>query len=100
MGYMGYGKTPYAVSYLLTVWYGKNTVYDKVRLRYGTMVRCHGVIMAKFAWWYSMFQYIRCVMVEYVERVSSVTTLYIDHCKVFENISLADRQTDRQTNMH
>ena len=32
---------------MLTVWYGKNTVpgtlvYDMVRLRYGTMVRCRG----------------------------------------------------------
>ena len=51
--------------------------------------------MAKFAWWYGMFQYIRSVRVEYVVRISSVTSLYIGHWKVFENISLADRQTDR-----
>ena len=42
-----------------------------------------------------MFQYIRPVRVEYVIRISSVTSLHIGHWKVFENISLADRQTDR-----
>ena len=41
-----------------------------------------------------MFQYIRSVRVEYVVRISSITSLYIGHWKVFENISLADRQTD------
>ena len=41
-----------------------------------------------------MFQFIRSVRVEYVVRVSSVTSLYIGHWKVFDNISLADRQTD------
>ena len=53
--------------------------------------------MAKFTWWYGMFQYIRPVRVEYVVRISSVTTLYIDHWKVLESIRLADRRTDRQT---
>ena len=53
--------------------------------------------MAKFALWYGMFQYIRSVWFEYVVRISSVTSLYIGHWRVFENISLADRQTDRQT---
>ena len=33
--------------------------------------------------------------VESVVRISSVTTSYIDHWKVFENKSHADRQTDR-----
>ena len=46
-----------------------------------------------------MFQYIRSVRVEYVVRISSVTTLYTDHWKVFENISNADRQTD-ETDFH
>ena len=52
--------------------------------------------MAKFASWYGIFQYIRPVRVEYVVRISSVASLYIGHWKVFKNISLADRQTDRQ----
>ena len=53
--------------------------------------------MAKFAWWYGMFQYVRSVRVECVVRVSSVTTLCFNHWKGFEDISLADRQqTDRQ----
>ena len=51
--------------------------------------------MAKFAWWYGMFQYIRPVRFEYVIRISSVTTLYIGHWKMLENISHADRQTDK-----
>ena len=55
---------------------------------------------AKFSWWYGMFQYIRSVRVKYVVRISSVTSLYIGHWKVFENISLADRQTDRQINIY
>ena len=41
-----------------------------------------------------MFEYIRSVRVEYVVRISSVTTFYIDHWNVFENVSHADRQTD------
>ena len=53
--------------------------------------------MAKFAWWYGMFQYIRSVRVEYVVRISSVTSSYIGRWKVLKNISFADRQTDRQT---
>ena len=36
------GKTPHVVWYVLTVWYGKNTAYGMVRLRYGTMVQCRG----------------------------------------------------------
>ena len=60
--------------------------------------------MAKVAWWYGMLQYIRSVRVEYVVRTSSVTSLYIDHWNVCENISHADRQTvrqrDRQTSLH
>ena len=44
-----------------------------------------------------MFQYIRSVRrVEYVARISSVTTFYIHHWKVFKNIRHADRQTDLQ----
>ena len=42
-----------------------------------------------------MIQNIGSVRVEHVVRISSVTTLYIDHWKVFENIIHADRQTDR-----
>ena len=51
MGYVGgmacgnMGKPPYVVWYVLTVWYGKNTVYGTARLRYGTMVRCRGCII-------------------------------------------------------
>ena len=41
-----------------------------------------------------MLQYMRSVRVEYVLRISSVTSLYIGNWKVFENIGLADRQTD------
>ena len=51
--------------------------------------------MAKFAWSYGMFQYIRSVRVEYAVRISYVTTLCIDHWKMLEKISHADRQTDR-----
>ena len=53
--------------------------------------------MARFAWWYGMFHYIRSVRVEYVLRIPSVTTLYVDHRNVFKNIDHADRQTDGQT---
>ena len=42
-----------------------------------------------------MLQYITSVTVDYVVGISSLTTLYIDYCKVFENISHADRQTDK-----
>ena len=42
-----------------------------------------------------MFQYIRSARVEYVVRVSSVTSKYIGHWKVFGNRSIADRQTGR-----
>ena len=92
--------------------YGKNTVSGMVcvdgmgrakhSIWYGTFaVWYHGTVswmyyIANFAWWYSMFQHIRSVRVEYVVRISSVTSLYIDHWKVFENINLPDRQTDRQ----
>ena len=77
---------------------GNTHIYGMVALWYhGTMSGVY--YMAKFAWWYSMFQYIRPVRVEYVARISSVTSLYIGRWQVFENISLADRQTDRQTDM-
>ena len=76
-------------------------------MRYGTLAVCYdGTVswiyyLAKFAWWYGMFRYIRSVRVEYVVRISPVTTLpgiyrHTDHWKVFKNISRADRQTDRQ----
>ena len=113
----------HVVWYVLTVWYGENTVYGMVRLRYGMVcvdgmvqekhsiwygtfaARYHGTVswmyyMAKCAWWYGTFQYIRSVRVEYVVRVSSVTSLYIGHWKVFENPGLPDRQTDRQADLH
>ena len=84
---------------LLVVWYGKNTVcmwYSTSAVWYdGTVSWIY--FMAKFAWWYGMFQYIRSVRAEYVVRISSVITLYIEHWKLSENISQADRQTDRQT---
>ena len=44
-----------------------------------------------------MFQHIRYARVEYVVRISSATTLYIHHWKVFDSISHADRQRDRET---
>ena len=47
-----------------------------------------------------MFQCIRSVRVACIVRISSVTSLYIGHWKMFENITLADRQTDRQANLH
>ena len=72
-----------------SIWYGTFAVWY-----HGTMSWMY--YMAKFAWWYGMFQYIRSVRVEYVIQISSVTSLYIGHWKLFENISLADRQTDRQ----
>ena len=81
-------------------------IREKHSIWYGTFaVWYHGTVSwmyykAKPAWWCGMFQYVRSVRVKYAVRVSSVTTLYIDHCRVFENISLADRQTDRQTNIH
>jgi len=96
--------------------YGKTTVCgmvcvdgmvrEKHSIWYGTfVVWYHGAMswmyyMAKFALWYGMFQYIRSVRVENVVRISIVTSLYIGHWKVFENISLrTDRQTDRQTRL-
>ena len=51
--------------------------------------------MAKYCLWYGIFQYIRSVRVEYIVRISSVTTLHIDDWNVFENIRHADRQTNR-----
>ena len=57
------------------------------------------IYMAKYCWWYGRFQYIRPVRVEYVAQVSSVTTLFIDHWNVFQNIRHADRQTGRQTDL-
>ena len=105
---MGYGICSW-----YSIWeYGKTTVCgmdcvdgmgrEKHSIWYGTFaVWYHGTMswmyyMAKFAWWYGMFQYIRSVRVEYVVRISSVTSLYIGHWKVSENISIADRQADRQ----
>ena len=41
-----------------------------------------------------MFQHISSVKVEYVVRISSATTFYIDYWKVFENVSHAGRQAD------
>ena len=73
-----------------SIWYGTFAVwYD------GTMSWMSYKYMAKFAWWYGMFQYIRPVRVEYVVRISSVTSIYIGHWKVFEEMSLADRYADR-----
>ena len=67
----------------------------------GGMVRWYGTagifFMTKFAWWYGMSQYIGSLRVEYVARTSSVTTLNIDHWKVFEHIIHADRHAGRQT---
>ena len=73
-----------------SIWYGMFAVWY-----HGTMSWMY--YMGKFAWWYGMLQCTRSVRVEYVVRISSVTRLYIGHWKVFENISLADRQTDKQT---
>ena len=95
------------MGYVGGIVYGKNTVCgmvcvdgmvrEKHSIRYGMFaVWYHGTVlwvyyMAKFAWWYSVFQYIRPVRVEYVVRISSVTTLYIDYWKVFKDIRHADR---------
>ena len=117
MGYVGgmvYGNMGYVGGMVYLVWeYGRTTVCgmvcvdgmvrEKHSIWYGTFaVWYHGTMswmyyMAKFAWWYGMFQCIRSVGVEYVVRISSATSLYIGHWKGFKNISLADRQTDRQT---
>ena len=43
--------------------------------------------MAKFAWWYGMLQSNKPIRVEYVVRLSSVTTISIGHWKVFESIN-------------
>ena len=69
-----------------SIWYVTFVVWY-----HGTMSWMY--FMAKFAWWFGMFQYIRSVRVEYVVRIPSVTSLYIGHWKVFESIAL---RTDRQ----
>ena len=78
--------------------YGKSTVCgmmvcvgamvrEKCSMWHGTLAVWHdGTVswiyyMAKFAWWYGMFQFIRPNRVEYVVRISCVTTLYIDQWK-------------------
>ena len=85
------------------MWYG-------MCRRYGTGK--HGIWYVTFAVWYHgtvSWMYFMANLsggmafsvhkvrkrVEYVVRISYVTTLYIDHWKVFENIINADRQTDR-----
>ena len=85
---MWYGIVGGMVREKHSMWYGMLAVwYD------GTVSWIY--VMAKFAWCYGMFQYIyiRSVRVEYVVRISSVTTLYINHW--MESVH-ADRQTDRQ----
>ena len=82
------GKAPYICGMVCvggmvrekhSMWYGTLAVwYDgTVPLIYQT---------AKFPWWYGMFQYIKSVRVEYVVRISYVTTLFTNHWKLFENI--------------
>ena len=90
-------NTEWDMGYVDGMVYGKNTlpvcgmvcvdcmVREKHSIWYGTFaVWYHGTVswvyyVAKFAWWYGMFQYIKFVRVEYVVRVSSVTTSYIVH---------------------
>ena len=92
-----YGKIK--VCYMVCWWYG---IWEKQGMWYGVLVVWYDgtmwwmYYMAKLARWYGMFQYIRGVRVEYVVRISSVTTLYIDHWNVFKHISRPDWQTDRQ----
>ena len=80
------GRTPYILCDMVCV---DGMAREKYCLWYGTFaVWYHGTVswmcyMAKFAWWYGMFQYIRSVRVEYVVRISSVTSLYIGNWKVF-----------------
>ena len=64
---------------------------------YDVLVVCYDVTvwwmcyMAKFAWWYGMFQYIRSVRVEYVVRISSVTTFHANYWIIFETVRHSDR---------
>ena len=74
-----------------SIWYGTFAVWY-----HGSMSWMY--YMAKFAWWYGMFQYIRSVRVEYIVRIPAVTSLYIGHWKVLKIKALrTDRETDRQT---
>ena len=69
---------------LCTIW--KITVCGMLVVRYdGTlwwMYYLYTRYMLNIAWWCGMFQYIRSVRVEYVVRISSVTTSYIGHWNV------------------
>ena len=63
-------------------WYGKTLMVWYMGKRWDVVWYIGGMVswvycMVEFAWWYSMFQYIRSVKVEYVERISYVTTIYI-----------------------
>ena len=98
MVYENIGKPPYVGIVCVdgmgrekhSIWYGTFAVWY-----HGTMSWMY--YMAKFAWWYGMLQYIRSVRVEYVVRISSVTSFCLGLWKVFENKSLG---TDRQTYLH
>ena len=82
-----------------SIWYGAFAVWDNSTISWMYS-------MATFAWWYGMCQYIKSVTVEYVVRISSVTSLYIGRWKVFKNFTSCGptdwrtcRQTDRQTDI-
>lgn len=81
------GGTVWWYVYMLVVWYDGTVSW----MYYMVKLACC---------WYNMFQYIRSLRVKYVVRISSVTILHIDHCKVFESISQAARHTYRQTDSH
>ena len=106
MGYVGgmvygnMGKPPYVVWYVLTVWYGKNTVYGMVRLRYGTMVRCRGCVIWQIClvvWYVSVYK----VRKGPIRRTNIICNELI--YRQLENVrkfmpcgQQTDRQTDRQ----
>ena len=102
------GKTSYQVCGMVCVdgMVRENTVPG---ICYGTFAVWYHVTvswvyyMAKFTWWYGMFQYIRPVRVEYVVRISSVTTLYIyrplESARKYKACGQTYRQTDRQTDI-
>ena len=116
---MGYGICwwyciwEYGICWWYVIWeYGRTTVCgmvcvdgmvrEKHSIWYGTFaVWYHGTMswmyyMAKFAWWYGMFQYIRSVRVKYVVQISYVTRLYIGHVESVRKYKPYG-QTDRQT---
>ena len=83
------------VWYVLTVWYGKNTVNGMVRLRYGTIVRSRGCII-----WLNLpggMVSVYKVRKGRIRRTNIICHELISTIGKFENLVLrTDRQTDRQ----